>query len=305
MERQREEDMDRREKMKALLCQLFFASLMLVPGFASAQAAVVEGVQMPAWVERYEGTTLKRLPVLPGMQLKAGDKLVTGPGSRLQVKLSEGSTVKLGENGSLHLKELEPSKSLFKAALGVLEGAFRFTTDLAAKNRRREVNITIATVTAGIRGTDLWGKSAPDKQIVCLIEGKIEVGAQNETPVTMDQPLQFYQREKGETKPVGFVEPAKLAEWARETDIEKGKGAARRGGKWQVVLASSSNQNAVLDVYDQVRAAGYGAEIVPTLDGEKRSYVVRIRGLPSKAEANALAEQLRGKYGVAEPKISS
>src|SRR5260221_13485018 len=188
--------------MKRLLCNLFFVSMVLASGLASAQSgAVVEGVQMPAWVER-EG---KRMPVLPGMQLKAGDKLSTGPGSRLLVKLSEGSLVKLGENGSLHLKELEPSKSLFKAALGVLEGAFRFTTDIAVKNRRRDVNITVATVTAGIRGTDLWGKSVPDRQIVCLIEGKIEVGAPNETPFTMDQPSQYYCSAKADHHPNGLV----------------------------------------------------------------------------------------------------
>ena len=39
------------------------------------------------------------------------------------------------------------------------------------------MSIRVATVTAGIRGTDLWGKSAADRQIVCLIEGRIEVGA--------------------------------------------------------------------------------------------------------------------------------
>jgi cell division septation protein DedD len=288
--------------MKTFLCQLFFASIVLASGLANAQpAAVVEGVQMPAWLER-DG---KRFPVLPGMQLKAGDRISTGAGSRMLVKLSEGSLVRLGENGSLQLKELEPSKTLFKAALGVLEGAFRFTTDLAAKNRRRDVSISVATVTAGIRGTDLWGKSAPDRQIVCLIEGKIEVGAPNETPVTMDQPRQFYRREKGATQPVGLVEEAQLVEWAKETEIEKGKGAARRGGKWKVNLLSAANQNAVLDVYDQVRAAGYGAEIFPTMAGEKRVYVVRIRSLPSKAEAQSLADQLRGKYGVSDPKVVS
>jgi hypothetical protein len=62
------------------------------------------------------------------MALKAGDTLSTGPGSRLLLKLSEGSLVKLGGNASLELRELEPSASLFKAALGVLQGAFRFTT---------------------------------------------------------------------------------------------------------------------------------------------------------------------------------
>ena len=293
--------------MKTILCQLFFGSMVLASGLANAQsAAVIEGVQMPAWVERSEGgATPRKMPVVPGMQLKAGDKLTTGGGSRLQVRLAEGSVVKLGENGTLQLKELEPSKTLFKAALGVLEGAFRFTTDIAAKNRRRDVSISVATVTAGIRGTDLWGKSVPDRQIVCLIEGRIEVAGPSETPFTMDQPRQFYRREKGVTHPIGLVEEAQLGEWAKETEIQKGKGAARRGGKWKVNLLSAPKQNAVLDVYDKVRAAGYGAEIFPTMAGEKRVYVVRINGLPSKAEAQALADQLKGKHGVAAPKVSS
>jgi hypothetical protein len=291
--------------MKTLIRNAWVALALLAPALAGAQpAAVVEGVQMPAWVERADSGTAKKIPVVPGMQLKPGDKLITGGGSRLQVRLAEGSVVKLGENGSLQLKELEPSKTLFKAALSVLEGAFRFTTDLAAKSRKRDVSISVATVTAGIRGTDLWGKSSPDRQVVCLIEGKIEVGAQNETAVVMDQPLQFYRREKDVTQPVGLVDSAQLAQWAAETEIEKGKGAARRGGKWRVTLASGTNLDDVLKVYEQARAAGYGAELVPATANEKRIYIVRIRNLPSKAEAQALADQLKGKFG-ADPKVAS
>jgi len=292
--------------MKTVLFNALFALALVLPGVAVAQsAAVVEGVQMPAWVERTEGGAARKIPVVPGMQLKAGDKLVTGAGSRLQVKLAEGSTVKLGENGSLQLRELEPSKSLFKAALGVLEGAFRFTTDALAKNRRREVSISVATVTAGIRGTDLWGKSAPNRQVVCLIEGKIEVGAQNEAAVTMDQPMQFYRRENDVTQPVGFVDSAQLAQWAAETEIEKGRGAARRGGKWQVTLASGSNMDQVLKVYEKVRAAGYGAELGSALVKEKRVYTARIRSLPSRADAQVLADELKDKVGVENPKVVS
>jgi hypothetical protein len=293
--------------MKSLLPCLLLAIALPASSQAGAQpAAVIEGVQMPAWIERNEGGVApRRIPASPGMALKAGDTLSTGPGSRLLVKLGEGSLVKLGENGSLQLKELEPSDSLFKAALGVLEGAFRFTTAAVAKNRRRDINISVATVTAGIRGTDLWGKSAPDRQIVCLIEGKVEVGAPGEAAVEMDQPRQFYQRDKGIAAPVGIVEEAQLAEWARETEIEAGKGAARRGGKWKVELLSTDSQNAALGVYEQVRAAGYAAEIFPVLKAEKRIYIVRIRNLPSRKEAAALAGQLRGKHGVADPKIAS
>jgi hypothetical protein len=293
--------------MKSLLPYLLLAIALLATSQARAQAAaVIEGVQMPAWIERNEGPAApRRIPASPGMALKAGDTLSTGAGSRLLVKLSEGSLVKLGENASLQLKELEPSDSLFKAALGVLQGAFRFTTAAVAKNRRRDISIGLATVTAGIRGTDLWGKSAPEKQIVCLIEGKIEVGAPGEAAIEMDQPRQFYQREKGITAPVGFVEEAQLAEWARETEIDAGKGAVRRGGKWKVDLLSADSQNVALSAYEQLRAAGYAAEMFPVLQAEKRVYIVRIRNLPSRKEAQALAAQLRGRHGVSEPKVSS
>ena len=271
------------------------------PGFAQS-GAVVEGVQMPAWVERGG----ERKPLAVGMELKAGDAVRTGVGSRALVRLSEGSVVKLGENGSLQISDINPdSGGFFKAAMRVAEGAFRFTTDVLSKVRRREVSITVATVTAGIRGTDLWGKSSGDRQTVCLLEGKIEVGAQGEQPVTMDQARQFYRREKGQTLPVGFVTPEQIGEWSRETEIEPGKGAARRGGKWKVVLVSADTQAAALEVYDKVREGGYAAEIRPATVGDKVVYRVRVANLPSKEEAEALAAKLRGQFGVAEPKVSS
>src|SRR5258706_4033534 len=156
--------------MKTKLLQGLACVALLSSTLAVAQpAAVVKGVQMRACVERDGGRT----PAAPGMELKPGDQLRTGAGSRLLVKLSEGSSVKLGENGALRIAELAPAKDLFKGALAVLEGAFRFTTDKIGASRRRDINISVAQVTAGIRGTDLWGKSAPNRQIVCLIEGKI------------------------------------------------------------------------------------------------------------------------------------
>ena len=286
----------------------FLAAALLALGATqalSAPAAVVEGVQMPAWLERAGAGATRRVPLAPGMELRSGDEVRTGAGSRLYIKLAEGSLVKLGENASLRILDIAPERDgLFKAALNVLQGAFRFTTDLLARERRREVSIRVATVTAGIRGTDLWGKSTGERQIVCLIEGKIDVGAEGEAPVTMDQARQFYQRDKGQTQPVGFVDPVQLAQWARETEIAEGQGAARSGGKWRVTLARVESQAEALAVYDTLRAAGFAAEIFPTKAGEKREYVVRISRLASKADAEALAAQLRGTAGVQEPKVS-
>lgn len=279
--------------MRRALFQALFAVVLLVTAHAHAQpAAVVEGVQMPAWVDRGG----QRQPIVPGMLLQPGDVIHTGAGSRLLVRMSERSLVKLGENGQLRFTELSPTRELFRAALNVLEGAFRFTTDIATKNRRREVSITVATVTAGIRGTDLWGRSRDNTEIVCLIEGAIEVGAQGEPPVVMDQPRQFYRRIAGQTQPIGFVEPAQLQQWAQETDIQAGRGAARLGGRFHAELARADSQDAALGVYDRLRAAGYPAEIRPLRQGEQLVYTVRIRNLASRADARALEAQLKGKF---------
>ena len=288
--------------MKALLSRsiLIVALLASCPSLAQV-AATVEGVQMPAWVERAG----RRVPLIPGMELRAGDQVVTGAGSRLLVKLAEGSLVKLGENGQLRFAELSPTRELFKAALNVLEGAFRFTTDIVAKNRKREVSIRAAQVTAGIRGTDLWGRSRAGNEIVCLIEGEIEVAAEGEQAQTMNQPLQFYRRLEGKTQPIGTVDKAQLDQWAAETELQGGKGVTRRGGRFSVLLGTADEQGPALALYDELRNAGYPAEIWPVKQAEKLVYIVRIRQLPTRAEANALAKQLRGKFGITEPKVSS
>ena len=286
--------------MKSLLLLVATALLIPVHSALAQVAATIEGVQMPAWVERAG----RRVPIIPGMELRTGDQLVTGAGSRALVKLADGSLVKLGENGQLGFQELNPAADLFRAALNVLEGAFRFTTDLVAKSRRREVSIRAAQVTAGIRGTDLWGRSRAGNEIVCLIEGDIEVAAAGEQPVTMNQPLQFYRRVEGKTQPVGTVSKEQLDQWAAETELQPGKGVARVGGRFSVILGQFDEQNGALGLYDSVGGAGYPAQIRPVKEGDKITYYVVIRNLPSRAEASAVASELRGKFGVAEPKVS-
>lgn len=267
-----------------------------------APPAVVEAVQMPAWVERGG----RRVPLAPGMALAPDDELRTGANARLLVKLAEGSSVKLGEHAQLRIAQAQLRKdNVFASTMNVLAGAFRFTTDVLARARRREVSISVATVTAGIRGTDLWGKAAADRDIVCLIEGRIEVTRAGDPTVTMDQPLSFYIAPRGRPAlAVQPVDPDQLRQWAQETEITAGRGAARRGGRWKVVLASGDSENEVLRVYQDLREAGYAAELAPKRVGGRRAYDVRIAQLPSRAEAEALAASLAGKHGVSAPRVA-
>jgi hypothetical protein len=285
--------------MKGLfIAALVAAAVAVSPANAQTPAAVVEAVQMPAWVER-DGT---RQPLAPGMALRSSDSLATGGNARLLLRLSEGSAVKLGENGVLRLDELQPPRTpdgVFGAALNVIQGAFRYTTVAVRRLQRRDVKIRIATVTAGIRGTDVWGKAAADRDIVCLIEGRIEVQREGEAAFPMSDPLSFYIAPRGQPAlPVQPVPAEQLQQWAAETEIAPGRGAARQGGRWKVVLAAAESENAVIAVYQAVREAGYAAELNPVRRGGRRIYEARIANLPSRDEAQALAAALEGRFGV-------
>ena len=289
---------------RILMLKRIFAGVTLAAaqlGYA-APNATVEAVQMPAWVERDSA----RLPAAPGMELRNGDRLLTGVNSRLLLRTADGSSVKLGENAKFLLNDMkQQTDGVFTAALSVGEGAFRFTTDVFTKVRgKRLVNVSVATVTIGVRGTDLWGKSDTNKQIVCLIEGKIDVTPPGEQAIILDQALQFYIRDNGRSLPVAAVDPKQLEQWAAETEVMPGAGAVRRGGKWKVVLASVDTQADALKVYDDVRNAGYPAQIQPRMEGEKRSYNIRVANLASKTEAAALAASLKGKLGISDPRVS-
>ena len=282
-----------------------------LPGFLlvlvaiSVQAepdAQVQAVQMPAWLQRGEN----QVPLRVGSELRNGDMLITGANARIYVHTADGSTVKLGENATLKLEGLSQQsaeQSLFSALLNVAKGAFRFTTSSLAKLKARAVTVKVAGATVGIRGTDVWGKDGSDQGVVCLIEGKISVIGADNSDFVMDQPLSFYKMPKDAAPlPVAPVDPEQLKKWAAETEIAQP--ASQTGGVWKVDLLTLPNQSSALAAYDQWRAAGYDVRMLPVANEGNWAYTLRIVQLPSRAEAQKLAEQLKGILGAENPSAS-
>jgi len=293
-------------KMRLSIASTLVALALGTTGAAMAQSvskpprstplAMVEAVQLSASVLRGGVST----PLAPGMELGSRDQVRTGPRSRVVLRTADGSTVKLGEQGSFFLDNARMREDkVFEAAMRIAEGAFRFTTEALEKfGGRREVNITVKTVTAGIRGTDLWGKSTSDSQIVCLIAGTIEVTSPGERPFTMDRPLSFYALEGELSRAIATVPPDRFREWAAETETQPGRGVSRRGGKWKIAIASDKYNDA-LKIYDELRKAGYPAEIVPSRVGEKRVYGVRLSNFETREDAEFVADSLKRRAGFA------
>ena len=298
--------------------------LLVAAPIYAAPNVVVQGIQMPAWLQR--GATTQPLSI--GMELNDGDKLITGANARILLQAADGSAIKLGENAGLTVSDLaqqREGKGLFSALLDVAKGAFRFTTASIAKLQAREVTVRVAGATVGIRGTDVWGKvggkmsvSAMEKamgksladtdkeakmdfDVVCLLEGKISVAHGSEAPFVMDQPQTFYvMRKDAPPLPVTGLADEQLAKWAAETEVTAGQGAIRSGGKWKVQLLTANSERDAMAAYDELRAAGYDVRIRPLQDGQ---YQLRITQLPSRVEAEALAHKLTGKMGITAPTV--
>ncbi len=275
---------------------LALLALAAPPGVEAA-AARVESVQVPAWLVRNGN----RLPVNAGLPLEAGDVLHTGPKARLRLRLAEGSLVKLGANAELQLQALKPPTTpggLFEGLLDVVKGAFRFTTTLLSKAHRRRLDVRFSNVTAGIRGTDVWGKAAVDKDIVCLIEGEISVKRGDDAAITMSDPLSFYVAPKGQASlPVRPVDPDQLRRWAQETDIEARGPALTVDGAWTVFLESLSTREAAARSRATLEDQGFPITIQTAQVGDKTFYRVALAGFGNWQGAVAFKDGIADALG--------
>lgn len=272
----------------SLLCSLSAA-------LCAAAPAVVDQVRAPAWVDRGERT----LPLAPGFELKSGDVVRTGSGARAYLKLAEGSTVKLGESArfTLYSHSLHPER-VFKGALDIATGAFRFTTDALHKIRtQRDVTIRVATATLGIRGTDVWGRADQERDLVALIEGRIDLVRAGQTLELV--PMTYMDAPRGQPAEIRPLSLGLLRTLARETEIEPADGASKRQGKWGLVLGEYLSQQEALDGYDALRQAGFAVKVRPRAGADGGwQYVLQLPGFASQAEAAAAAVRIKTVTGI-------
>lgn len=266
--------------------------------------AVVERVQMPAWLERHG----KKLPLEPGQSLQNRDRVTTGADARVLIRLAEGSAVKLGETAQLDLNALGVREGrVLTAAFDVPRGAFRFTAGAeAGRAQGRAINVRIDTLTASIREmhgertertypVDLWGRADGERDLVALIEGRVAVFHPAAGSGDMGAPMSAYAVPKGAAPlPVAAVDSAQWADWAKQTEISAGSAYAERGGRWKLELGVFDCEREALALYDRVRAAGYAVKIQPQGVGKRYRYALRIESLPSRSEAEVLAAQIAG-----------
>ena len=282
-------------------------ALLLAQAAAAASAdAVVDALQMPAWVERLG----KREALQPGLVLRNRDRVLTGPEGRVLIRLGDGSVLRLGAETRLDLNALGIREAVFTAAFDVPQGAVRFSTSTSARSHhQRAVNLRVGTITAGIRGTDVWGKADSAVDRICLLEGSITVVHPDEEARQISEASSCYQAAKeSAATAIETVTAAQLSWWTQQTAMQSAPARASspvmRDGKWAIELATLDSEAAALSLYDRARAAGYPVRIRPqALSGGGYAYAVRLSQLMNRPDAAALAEQVSQSLQIPSPVV--
>lgn len=263
---------------------------------ALAAPAEVLALQGPAW-RIHDGA---RSALSPGLALAARDRIETGAGARVVLSLSEGSTVKLGENATLALTALnEPQAAdgVFQGVLDVVRGAFRFTTTVLG--RQRDIRAHVGAATIGIRGTDVWGKHEDGRDFVVLLEGHVDIGHDGETRV-LSEPRTLFMAPSGQAAlPLAPVADADLARWAQETELQDAAGRRDAKGAFRLMFKLETDASRAAALRAALARAGHGAEV--TTVGPLWRAV--IKGYTSEADARTAAVQVSGVAG-ARPWVS-
>jgi hypothetical protein len=294
-----------RNSVTLLTAMLAFAVSLAAAAQGSAPPAgsAVTAVMSPAWLVHGSATT----PIKPGMQIGDGDTLRTGAGGRVYIDLPEHSRVKLGENTEFATPSMimtqDNQGSMFKAALHILKGVFRFTTSLVGKSERRHVDIQVGVATIGIRGTDVWGRAGTDGSLVALLEGKAEMSMPGQAaPMAMDQPMHYMMMPaQGQMQMNVPVSQQNMSDWSAQTDVQQGGGVLSSDGQWTVALVSSSSDADAMRLMKKLADAGYPSEdTMVTVKGKPYHRLV-IRQAASLQDARALGTLVNKQFPLMSP----
>ncbi|AOW13189.1 hypothetical protein LPB072_10310 [Hydrogenophaga crassostreae] len=264
------------------------------PAQAATKDAVIEAVQLPAWVERNG----QRRAARPGDKLLVNDTAVTAESSRMLLRLPDRSVIKLGEKTEFRIETLAAKQQGFagpshtQSALRLITGVFRYATDYTSKalGNTRDISLQMTTATVGIRGTDFWSMTDADHDAVCLFEGSVAVERDSREDILLDKPGAFWViRTNQPEQAAGQASPDALQKFIAQAELKPGSGVLLQGGRWRTVAALLPSGSAAADLRTRLQTAGYPAEIL----GKQGHYEVRINDLATELDAQAVLERLK------------
>jgi hypothetical protein len=264
-------------------------------------AAVVEGIQFPAWIER--GGV--RQALTPGESVRRGEMILTGNPSRVLLRLPDRSVVKLGDDSQFRFDELvaqrgardgdAPGAVDVRASFRLVTGTIRYASDTLSKafGSKRQISLTIATATIGVRGTDFWSMTDADHDAVCVFDGAVDIQRPSQEPIVLDKPSAFWVVFTGRPPtPPGVATPDQLKKFISQVEATPGAGIGLPGGAWRVTLGVFPTRSAAQAQAAEVRGRGYPAVVRDISSSGVTVHEVHVPELATRADAQSVAGKL-------------
>ncbi len=149
--------------------------LALVLGLLVVAPAAVTAAEPAGAVERLKGRAAATLAgveraLFVGGQVHVGDRIATGPESRLEVRLTDGATITLGDDSVFTIGGFDTDDR--GRVLGLFQGVFlAVTAEIAKASGGGRLTVLTELATIGIRGTTLWGSQEPERLQIALLAG--------------------------------------------------------------------------------------------------------------------------------------
>jgi hypothetical protein len=139
--------------MKAMVRTIFLLSLFASPAAAQQTIGYVRELTGSAQVLR--GSDAKLAEV--GLPLQKGDLIRTNKPGAVGIVLIDDTTVSLGSNSELSLKDYDfsPKEGKFSLVMRMVKGTFVYVSGQISKLAPEAVQLSIPDATIAIRGTRL------------------------------------------------------------------------------------------------------------------------------------------------------
>jgi hypothetical protein len=217
--------------MMAMLLLGWLAS----PAQAARPAGFVAAVRAEANVVR-SGETLK---ARVGMEVREGDKLVTGRKGRLKVLFSDDAILALGSDTEVvlarHLFERGTKSRSRITRIELVTGTLRALVQKMVGGSRADFSVHTSSAVAGVRGTEFVLIARPDDTRLVTLSGDVDLASGSDRKVRVAAGESSRVESGGEAAPATRVAQAELMALRRATDTEQRPAALA----WNLNVASS------------------------------------------------------------------
>lgn len=157
--------------MKRMMVWIFGVIAMLATSFAFANATATS---VSGSVRAQMGVSDTRA-VRVGDTLRAGDTVITGPGSSAVLRFEDGQIAALGANSRMVIQAFEYNATAKSGniVLNLLSGGMRAITGLIGRSSPNSVKYRAGNYTIGIRGTDVNIATDGGNVVVTVTDGLI------------------------------------------------------------------------------------------------------------------------------------